>query len=218
MGVGTGRCGTTSLAKIIDYCKNTFVGHELYQLMWYEVTSELGRMIIEMRKVARSGVLCGDTSSAYLPNIGHLRDSFKDMPVVCLHRDKESTVESFMDYGLRCIRPGDKQGWVDRCMGPNVRAKAQGCFPIIDAATHHQAFGFYWEFCEALMEKIPEPVCHLDINDLNDDAKLHMLFDFLSIPECDRLYMEERRFWTRKDAQAFRKEMSRAGPPPRPAR
>ena len=60
------------------------------------------------------------------------------------------------------IRPGDKRAWVDRCMGDDYRARAQQSFPLIDATTPRQAFGFYWEYYQSVMAKIAGPVFHME--------------------------------------------------------
>ena len=91
VGVGTGRCGTNSLTEIVDACKNASVTHERYQLNWYEVNENLGKMLSEFRAIAKDGVLAGDVSQANAPHVGELRSSFPALKVVCLHRDKTST-------------------------------------------------------------------------------------------------------------------------------
>jgi len=209
VGVGTGRCGTTSLCQIVQACKNVTVGHEIYQLHFYGINSELGKMIKDFRTLAKRGILCGDVSQPTIKHIGNLRASFTDMPVVCMHRDKASTVASFVEYGTHYIRPQDKKKWADGSMGNNLRANAMKCFPLIDAISPEQAYGFYWEFYEALMEKVAPPVFHMEMDALNSDTQLSRLFDFLSIPESDRVYIEQRKFWAQEVVQEAKKERAR---------
>lgn len=208
VGIGTGRCGTNSLAKIVGACENTHTTHEMYQLYWYETNSRLGDMIRDMRERGKKGILRGEISQAVGPHVGELRSSFPDLKVVCLHRDKASTVASFMNFGSFMIRPQDKRKWVEGCMGNDARANAQRAFPLIDAVTTEQAFGFYWEMYEEIMRRIAAPVLHLDVTNLSKDEKVTELFEFLQIPADDRRYLEQRKFFTAEEVTTIRRKMN----------
>ena len=213
VGVGTGRCGTNSLVEIVNACDKTIATHEAYQMFWYETNKRVGDLIVDMHESQNGGILRGEVSQACGPHVGSLRSSFKGLKVVCLHRDRESTVESFMNFGSNLIRPHDKKKWVDGTMGVGIRANAQRCFPLIDGIDARQAYGFYWDFYEALMERITEPVMHMQVDELSGD--LDPLFDFLEIPECDRKYSEKRKFFTADEVDEIRKEMTRGKSKPR---
>ena len=113
VGVGTGRCGTHSLCHILNACENVVVGHEGYHLYWYRTNEEVGRLVRFLRDGKRENVLRGNIGQANLPHIAELRSSIKDLPVVCMHRDKDATVESFVRYNGYMIRPRDKRAWID---------------------------------------------------------------------------------------------------------
>jgi len=209
VGVGTGRCGTTSLDRIVNACSNTRVTHEAYQMYWYEVNSRVGDLIRDMREGGSTGVLVGESSQACGPHVSNLRSAFSGLKVVCLHRDQESTVESFMNSLPPMLRPGDKMKWIDGAMGDTTQARASKCFPLIDANNARQACGFYWEMYESLMSQITDPVFHIGVEELNDDSRLSEMFEFLGIPADDIVFLEKRKFFTSEDAEDRKKELIR---------
>jgi hypothetical protein len=205
--VGTGRCGTTSIAKILNACKNAEVYHEAHPLLWYGVDGVLGDLTKRMREAGKNGVLFGEVGQSVAPSIAWLRDSFPGMPVVCLHRDKAGTVKSFLNHGLD-VRPTNKRNTMDRARNDRMSRQVH-CVPTIDAYSNEQAIGFYWEFYEAIMAGIKPPVFHINMLDLNDNDCLSALFEFLGIPEEDRVYIEKRQFHTAEEVSAKREHFRR---------
>lgn len=214
VGIGTGRCGTTSLSVIVGACKKTICTHERYQLSWYEVNEEHGRLIRQFRESAENGILIGDVGCSLVTGIGHFRSSIPKLKVICLHRDKNETVESFRKFGWQKLRPDDKRAWLDRCYSSNghFTATVIKAFPIIDAINADQACGFYWEFYEALMAKIAEPVIHIRTEELSQNLTLEKIFDFLEIPNSDRVYVEDRKLFTSEYVEEKKKEIMRGTP------
>ena len=211
VGIGTGRCGTTSLAYIIDGCRNVKATHERWSLLWYGVDDRVGDMIRDFRESSKNGVLVGDVGQSIGRNVGHLRASFPDLKVICLHRPRDEVIKSFHDYGWQKLRPDDKRAWMDKCYETkdSFVARSIKCFPVIDGYTVDQACGFYWDYYEAMMADIKHPVFHIQTDELNDDSKIHLMFDFLEIPDADRNLIHKRKHWTKEQVEAFKKEASR---------
>lgn len=183
LGVGTGRCGTNSLAKIVGACKKTNVTHELFRIPWYEATEDLGHCIRLMREDRQSGIIRGEVSCHMLPHIEGLRDPLGSLNVVCLHRDKYDFVESAEANLKELLRPGDQK-----------RGISGQLYPVIDAVDSRQAWEFWWEFVEATMGEITPPVFHMQMADLNKDHRLIALYDFLGIPQENRVLPEIRKY------------------------
>jgi hypothetical protein len=175
-------------------------------------------MLIEMREYGKKGILWGEADICTARHIGTMRSSVRDLKAVCLHRNKEDTVESYMKHGSRMLRPQDRQKWLDGCRGgeDDIRSNAVKCYPMIDAFTTRQAFEFYWEYYEAMVATIAEPIIHLDVEDLNDDDCIKDLFDFLEIPDDDRVFIEKRKFYTSEDVETIREEIYGEPPPRQP--
>jgi len=103
-GIGTGRCGTQSLAALLNEQPDVkYVSHE-YGRTW---TSWRANPIFMYRIIsnllARPGAIVGDVSFYHLPNIETIlkledRDIKRNVEfkVICLKRDKDLVVRSFM--------------------------------------------------------------------------------------------------------------------------
>lgn len=182
--VGTGRCGTVSIAEIVNMCPNTFVTHEEHLLPWYKQGDPMiGTIIRDGKQHQKDGITRGWVGFQYLPHIGEIRSALRDLKVVRLKRDKEGTVKSFCRFASFMIRPCDKRKWEDNKVG---RARQYVVtFPVIDAWTPKQAFEFYWEYYTARAASISEPVFDIEMTDLNDPERLKELFSFLEMPEAD---------------------------------
>ena len=201
IGMGSGRCGTRSLAKLIGRCKNTYVTHEAFPSAWYKTEAPIGQLILGMKRGvhpcwpdARPGGLVGEVSCGLISHYRALREPIPDLKIVCMHRHKDEVVESFLRktsrHSLRpCDRPQFKSAMLSRGL-PDTPER----LPIIDAATKEQSWGFYWEMCEEVMSKVKPPVKHVWMKSLNDDFTLKSIFEFLDIPIEDRV-VSQRRVW-----------------------
>lgn len=185
IGIGPGRCGTASLARIIGACKNVSVSHEGFPSPWYAPGPNIGKLILAMK----SGEHTGDVSCILLPHVQQIRDPVRNLKVICLHRHKAEVVKSFCS----CAPPSNLRP-SDRALRERDYPEVVARFPVIDAATPEQAWGFYWEMSEELMRKVKEPVLHIQMRSLNDDFTVRNIFEFLDIPPED-VVMIDRRIW-----------------------
>ena len=194
LGIGTGRCGTKSLARIIGACKNTSIAHECgaYACFWYQKNLKIFYYFREQVESNPDKVV-GDVAFYWLPHIAKLRKILR-LRVVCLHRDKESTVNSFLrlyDTKTRlrredCPRLGKMPTsdyyrnwiWWNR-------------FPLIEGESPKECWEKYWDMYERESRKIKN-CYHLNLEDLNSNKELDKLFDYLRIARKDRKYIENR--------------------------
>ena len=199
VGVGTGRCGTQSLKHILSACKNTEVTHEAYPSEWYKAGPRIGQLILKMRD--SGDTLTGEVSCNILPHINRIRDAIKDLPVICLHRNRDEVVESFEKFLPPLLRPDDRRSRMNMLEMDGWNPDKVMRWPVIDAATPTQAWRFYWEYAEKLMSIVKSPVKHIWMKSLNDDFCLTELFDFLDVPIGDRVY-SNRRVWNSSEERA----------------
>jgi len=192
LGTGTGRCGTMSLARMLNLTPESEVSHEQFGPLWYGPPDqpEIIRALDWFEDCEAS--LIGDCSSFWLPHIPHMQKEKPDLRIVCLHRPKKETVESFLRWsgGGGNLRPIDK---AEVHRDPNRQAYVN-VFPTIDAADSYTSWEVYWELCERMMGQLEGPKMHLSTRDLNNDVILATLHDFLEIPEDDRIRPTKRRF------------------------
>lgn len=180
LGVGTGRCGTMSLAEIVGACKNTTTLHEGYLADWdLSSLNNCKHMIEAMKMWSHSGVLAANSSFNMLPFVGLVREEIPELRVVCLHRDKLETVRSFER------RLGDKP--LMDLSGTDEETKYE-TFPNVVGG-----WEAYWLMCEEMMAQIPGRY-DMQMEDLNSKLELGRLFDYLEIPSEDRVYLEQTRW------------------------
>jgi len=188
IGFGTGRSGTVSLAKLLNDCKNVNVSHEFrdrgvyHRLSWKFKQNEAKERLDNLRKL--EGKLVGDVAHYYLNYLG---------------RDAEETVKSFMK----------KSRGFNHWMSPHTKVFKDGKYRHIDwdrtfpkyndATSKRQAISFYVNHyyirCMGLIGLYPKRIFLLDIKEINNKKKQKELFDFLEIPEEDRVYQ---RIWENK--------------------
>lgn len=186
---GTGRCGTTSLHKMLVNCENTSVlgEHSPYKVNWYKPDeSKLQGLARWFKRESNKGLLPGSVARYWLPHISCLRKKVPELKLICLHRNKEDTVKSWMKWKAAPGKPPR-----DR-LRPG-RRHMYDVFPIIDAHTIQQSYEFYWEMYEEWSRSIKN-VYHVDMLDLNDKTKVADIFDYLEVPEQDKVFLEKTRY------------------------
>ena len=100
MGLGSGRCGTNSLAVILDAQFKTNVSHERYfRLTWLPNYYYLN-LTLDLIMRNHCGEFVGDVSYYYLPYVDHILDMYPDTKFVCIRRDAEDTIKSQIRSGI----------------------------------------------------------------------------------------------------------------------
>ena len=177
VGVGTGRCGTLSLARILDGVEGVSVKHEGYHITRAKAHNGI-YPIDAQRMLARfshgSTRLEGHVGALWTGFVPVLRLQFPVLPVICMHRSRDAVVESFM-----AVQTARDLPW---------SINIGGYTPTVD----RDYLAGHWDWCESVMSRIKSPVIHLDVSDLNDDNKLAEVYDFLHIDEARRVYPEKR--------------------------
>ena len=140
LGLGTGRCGTQSLAAILNHQERARVTHERHGpgIAWQ---GDEDRVTAFMRQyLATSGFdLVGDVAFYYLPYVEHALSLAPDTKFVCLKRDRKSTVDSYLtwSYGRNSWMQHDGTRWR---MNDWYR-----CYPKYPVGDKEEAIGRYWD-------------------------------------------------------------------------
>lgn len=184
VAIGTGRCGTVSLSRIVGACRRVVCTHEAYVTNWYTPKESRLRKLISFLS-QDDGNLHGEVQPHLLPHLSFVREQLPALKVVCLHRPCAEVVASFLRRGIDKLRPSARPRqkntkWVER-------------LPDIEAYSYADAVRYYWEMYEKYMAEMKDAF-HLEMRELNDDAVVTRLFDFLEIPEEDRIYIDNRVF------------------------
>jgi tetratricopeptide (TPR) repeat protein len=174
IGLGTGRCGSSSLAFLLDKQTGASVTHESKPLKWDATAAEVRAQINTLRD--RPYPLVGDVGPYYLPHVEKLLDD-PSIVFVGMRRDKEATVRSL-------------QAWTrgkDHWRAQEKPDPWDSCFPMIEAPTKAEAIEAYWDqyydTLERLQERFPDRVRIFDMGHLNDADAIRSLLLFTGIED-----------------------------------
>jgi len=192
IGFGTGRCGTASLAKLLDGCKNASVSHEFrerndpyYRLAWDFNTTEGERRVKNLMSI-NAGIV-GDIGHFYLNYVEYLFEHLPNTKMIYLHRPKPEVVKSF-------LRKTKKTHWLPKNHNDfEAHETWTRTFPqFVEAKDKVHSIELYWESyqrkAKRLKEKYPNRIFYMSIYDLNQKDRLKIMYDFLEIPKEYRNY------------------------------
>ena len=195
LGIGCGRCGSLSLAKLLNSQPGFDVTHESRPLLPWRadhdesvVKAKIGRLL------TRDAGCIGDIASYYLPYVEQFLREAPHTRVICLWRDCEEVVRSFCRWSDRAhSRPTDH--W--------SKSPASGLFhdpvwstifPKYDTTSREEGIRRYWheyyEYVSRLQTKYPENVRQFEMNTaLNTEAGQREVLDFVGVP-ADRQVLQ----------------------------
>ena len=103
IGIGTGRCGTKTLAALLNMQEGAMVSHEMFgsNLTWKP--DPIFIEAVEWKFAEGSNRLFGDVALNWLPYV--MMFSSKELRPIVLQRDRRSTVKSLLN------RAGDRDWW-----------------------------------------------------------------------------------------------------------
>ena len=186
LGIGTGRCGTQSLATLLDSQSGSAVTHERFcaDVPWtYDGYRFVERIADKSPEKAR---LRGDVSLYWLPQVERTIKEFDidEVRVVALKRDKKSTVESYVR------KTGGKRGrnhW-QLHDGNDYEFCSLGwdkCYPKFEADSKREAIDMYWSYyygeVARLEAKYPDFVRCFPMNALNSEDGQREILTFTGI-------------------------------------
>ena len=184
VGLGTGRCGTHSLAEIIESCVNTKCTHEECLLDFNRTNLDLAHEFFgDLEDQERTGLICGDVSLTWTFHIDAIKWIVPDLDVICLHRPKTEFIESWMRWtysGHNVFgRPFEKS------VPPKYFLQYGNGKTSSPEKSDRAYLDAYWDYCESIMKNIPG-AHHLYTSELNTKTGIKGIFDYLKIPESDR--------------------------------
>lgn len=195
-GIGTGRCGTLSLAQFLNNQPDATVTHEMRPLLRWDVTDDEKQRIAMARceRMARQSAasLVGDIASFYLPYVPFLLQANPDTRVVCLRRPRYEVIGSFIEW-LKRTEPLPVNHWLEN---PWRRGEHQRefhspvwsrIFPKYPDVTLEEGIGRYWDeyYAEAeqFQDRYPGRILMLETHELNLEYRQRELLSFCGIDE-----------------------------------
>lgn len=172
IGIGSGRCGTVSLSKLLD------IPHEPRPLLPWIVSDRLFKKHLPLLEAEGGAV-----ALYYLNYIDKLFEEYGDrLKVVCLQRDVEKTTESFIrkTQGKNYWRDNINE-WSD--VFPYINNNIWGC---ISTYWHN-----YYTECFKLEKKYKNQFKIFHINELNCETGQKEIMNFCGV---DRPFLPNAKF------------------------
>ena len=179
IGLGTGRCGTQSLAVVLNYQNGARVTHERYGAIAWQGDEDRVATCVRLCAMAPGLDLAGDVAFYYLPYVEQILGLVPSAKFVCLKRDRKVTVNSYL------TKTRHKNHWIQH-PGTEWRLDTwDRCYPKYPVTDKAQALGMYWDeyYRRAADLEAAHPAAFrvYDIDILSTEEGQNALFDFLGI-------------------------------------
>lgn len=192
IGLGTGRCGTQSLAMILSQQDRARVEHELHNsaIAWEGDEQRVGAYVRHCMAI-RDLDLVGDVAFNYLSYVEHILTIAPHARFICLKRDRQATVKSYLTW------TGRRNHWMRHDGSVWKLDGWDHCYPKYPATDKAEAIGLYWDDyyrrSEAFEAAYPKAFRVFSTEELNSEAGQHAMFDFLGLPGATRrvIYIHE---------------------------
>jgi hypothetical protein len=189
LGMGSGRCGTLSLAHVLGRQPGVMISHEDPPLLHWR--REPGRDVILERfarwRRTRQAAIVGDVASFYLPYVEDAIALEPAIRIVCLKRPREEVVRSFCQW-LDRVQPLPTNHWAEEPVAGWYHDPVwTRIFPQYDIQDREEGIRRYWDeyyaTVEELVARYPEHIRVFDMDRvLNTPEGLRELLAFVGIP------------------------------------
>lgn len=174
-GIGTGRCGTSSLRALLNLQRSSQFYHELRPLTKWE--NDLASVREKTAALANlSATFVGDAAFYYLPYVPYLINEL-NARIVCLKRDKESTVSSYLKWTKGRNHWIRHRGWRWR-----LDPEWDSCFPKYGVLRKRTAVSQYYDDyygrVDDLLKTYPSHLMLLSTDGLNDALQVSRVLTF----------------------------------------
>ena len=188
LGIGTGRCGLRSLAKVLNQQAETQSSYEEPPLLPWRF-SDGERVIRErfarFRQNGHGRILC-DVASFYLPYLEIALAAEPGIRIIAMKRPREEVVVSFCEW-LDQAFPLPTNHWAEQPPGWHHDLLRSRTYPQYETQNREEGIRRYWDEyyqrLEELRKRHPEQIRLFDTYEtLNTPAGLQDLLAFAGIP------------------------------------
>jgi len=181
IGLGSGRCGTTSLTNLLNFQKDSFFSHEMIpHLNWNFQTLEINTRLEELSKYPAKN--SGDVSCYYLNYVTYINSVLPDTKFICLFREREKVVTSFSNH---CIK---RDFWTNN---PNrEHSPVEVSFPKYPITDKKIAIGMYWDEYYKKASELAKKLSNFrifHITELNSTRGVKEILDFAGFDKSDQV-------------------------------
>jgi hypothetical protein len=177
-GLGTGRCGTLSLAKLLNSQQNSVITHEQFPLLTWKVNNNSINLLDQRIKayLQTPEIYTGDVCSVYLNYVKYIYNRLdKNVKFICLERDKQSNIDSWLK------KTKNYNNWSIYSKGSRKYSKM---FPKYKIQNKKMCLETYWEEYKYISDTLSNtiPVFRkYSTEDLNNELKINEILEFCSI-------------------------------------
>lgn len=175
-GLGSGRCGTMSLSKILSYQIKTNITHEKIRLPWKIDIYRLNQLLSIFVHDKTQNQFIGDVAFYYLNYIDLIIQKLNNVKFICLIRDYNEILKSFL------IKTKGYNHWDPNI--PITKYEWYECFPkyhnMNKTKSIKRYIKEYYQKCYYYQNKYPNVFKIFSINDLNTIDGQNKIFDFIN--------------------------------------
>ena len=95
IGYGTGRCGTSSLAHLLNLQPDCDIRHEAEGLHWWPILTDYLKIRDELKERLKHNKVVGNIGYMWLQYVSRIVEEFSDVNLIHIWRKEEEVVESF---------------------------------------------------------------------------------------------------------------------------
>ena len=170
-GLGTGRSGSTSLYDLFKIQNNTFSSHEHPPLVSWKSGFDNVKFHIERSKILqKSFANVVDVSHWWLPYVEDILNVYPNAKFVCMKREKNDTVNSFLNV-KKCNEKNGVNHWMEHDGKFWHPTPWDMTYPTYNVKTVSEAIENYWDdyyqTCESFKEKFPNQFRIFEISNLS---------------------------------------------------
>ena len=178
IGLGTGRCGSMSLSKLLNLQKESKITHELEQLSRLPWEFDRARFYQYVNfLLARDESFVGDISFYLLPYVDEIRNLFPEVKFIILQRNKKETIDSYLK------KTNGRNHWMHHNGGTwSIDLVWDSCYPKFAVDTKEQALSMYYDSYYNSCRKI-ESCFWIKTEDLNNEQRCLEMLEFCGFEE-----------------------------------
>ncbi len=196
LGIGTGRCGSTSLATLLDAQRGAHVTHEHAPVLaWGRGTAADRFHIRRFREHAGRHRLFGDVAHWWLPRLADIAAAFPGLRVIVVRRERQATVNSFAK--LRAQAGTGALPWGGNREGIGPHNIWRSTYPPSEPMDFAEAIGSFWDryYNEASRVLTVSGAAHLlvETETLSDPATQRRILDLVGVARDRQVILPELR-------------------------
>ena len=185
IGYGMGRCGTQSLAHLLNSQPDSKFSHEMDGCHWFPALCDYPGVVERLKLRAEKHAFVGDVGYSWVQQIPRIIEDFPDVKFIHTWRDKEETIESFWNVS---------QDRIEAIQTPTAWASDSlwfGVYPFLGfPPTKDQIasrYDIFHKIAEMIMYRFSQRVYTIKVENLSKPDSIAKLLDYVGIPSSNQV-------------------------------